>query len=41
MTKQEQVINIEKPIAEQIAEFGVNLKLEDIDQRTVDNAKFF
>ena len=41
MTKQEQAINIEKPIAEQIAEFGVNLKLEDIDQRTVDNAKIF
>ncbi len=30
-----------KPIAEQIAEISVNLKLEDIDRRTLDNAKIF
>jgi 2-methylcitrate dehydratase PrpD len=31
----------EKPIAEQIAEISVNLKFEDIDKRTVENAKIF
>lgn len=32
---------MKKPIAEQIAEVAVNLKFEDIDQRTVENAKIF
>ncbi len=40
MSKQEQVMN-EKPIAEQISEISVNLGLEDIDKRTIDNAKIF
>lgn len=31
----------EKPIARQIAEIGETLKLEDIDKRTIDNAKIF
>jgi 2-methylcitrate dehydratase PrpD len=31
----------EKPIAEQIAEISVKLKFEDIDKRTVENAKIF
>jgi 2-methylcitrate dehydratase PrpD len=30
-----------KPIAQQIAEIGVALKFEDIDQRTIENAKIF
>ena len=41
MSKQTQVGINEKPIAEQIAEISVNLKFEDIDQRTIENAKIF
>ena len=31
----------DKPIAQQLAEIGVALKYEDIDRRTIDNAKIF
>ena len=31
----------EKPIAEQLAEISIKLKLKDVDQRTIDNAKIF
>ena len=31
----------EKPVAEQLAEISINLKLKDIDRRTIDNAKIF
>ena len=41
MSKETQGKNNEKAIAEQMAEISVNLKFEDIDQRTVDNAKIF
>ena len=33
--------NYEKPIAEQLAEISVKLRFEDIDGRTVENAKIF
>lgn len=39
MSNQEKTNNDQKPIAEQIAEISVNLKFEDIDQRTINNAK--
>ena len=29
----------EKPVAEQLAEISIGLKLKDIDQRTIDNTK--
>ncbi|NLO98342.1 MAG: MmgE/PrpD family protein [Peptococcaceae bacterium] len=41
MSKETQEILFEKPIAQQIAEISTKLKLEDIDQRTIDNAKIF
>jgi 2-methylcitrate dehydratase PrpD len=31
----------DKPIARQLAEIGEALKFEDVDQRTVENAKIF
>ena len=31
--------NSEKPVAEQLAEISIGLKLKDIDQRTIDNTK--